>query len=184
MAAVPPKMIRGVRISCDYDVENLKAKKYIACDMSADDPVFNDFMVTGYPFLNKPMPSAPISPLSELVGLPFRMRKIPANPSLPGNDVTNTEEGIANHYTNQEATLLLIEMNPRAENWGSAPFFWQSYVGNVLVTRVDGRVITRQQVEALCSYNFYLLTGPMATAQEQGEEGKTKYLSSRRLLTR
>ncbi len=183
MASVPSNMIRGVCISCDYDVKNLKAKKYVACDISADDPVFNDFMVTGDPFLDNPTPSAPISPLSELVGLPFRMRKIPANPSLPGNDVTNMkDQDVCDRFTNQEATLLVIAMDPGAEYWGLAPSFWQSHVGNVLITSVDDWAITPEHVEALCSYNFYLLNGPMAIAQEQEEQGEEQVLEFKKVV--
>lgn len=170
----------------------LKAEKYIACDVPKDDPVFRDFMVGRDPFSDAPTLSSPISPLSELVGLPFHVRKIPPNPSLPGNDVTNLkDEAVVNRYTNQEATLLLIAMDPRTGNWGFAPSFWQSQVGNVLLTRVDGKVITPQQVEALCAYNFYLLNGPMEAAQEQGEgwdeeeegeEGEGQVLEYRKVI--
>lgn len=134
-------------------------------------------------FSHNPTPSCPVSPISELVGMALYVRKIPPNPSLPGNDVTNLKDGhVSNRYTNQEATLLLIPMDPRAGNWGFAPSFWQSSVGNVLLTRVDGEVVTPQQVEALCAYNFYLLNGPMQTAHEQGKEGEEQVLEHRKVI--
>jgi len=183
MASVPPNMIRGVRISCDWDVTTLKAKKYIACDVPKNDPVFHGFMMKGDLFSDTPTPSFPVSPLFELVGLPFHVRKIPPNRSLPGNDVTDMKDkDVSNRYTNQEATLLLIAMDPRREYRGFAPSFWQSNVGNVLVTGVGGKVITPQQVEALCAYVFYLLNGPLQEVGEQMEEGEEKVLEYKKVM--
>lgn len=183
MGPLPPNMVRGVRISCDWEVATLKAKKYIACDVPKDDPVFCNSMVGRDTFSHNPTPSCPVSPISELVGMALYVRKIPPNPSLPGNDVTNLKDGhVSNRYTNQEGTLLLIPLEPCACNWGFAHSFWQSSVGNVLLTCVDGEVVTPQQVEALCAYNFYLLNGPMQAAHEQGKEGEEQVLEHRKVI--
>lgn len=116
MASTPSNMICGVRVSCDWDVKNLKAKKYIDVMVLKDYPVFNDFMWQGIEPFSDSGPSNSVSPVSELVGLPIHVRKIPPNPSLPGNDVSRVPDAeVTSRYENvEEATFLMKSMDPHA----------------------------------------------------------------------
>lgn len=53
----------------------------------------------------------------------------------------------------------------------------------MLITRVNGEVISPQQVEALCAYSYHLSCGPMQEATEaHQEEGEGKILAYKQLV--
>ena len=130
----------------------------------ASDPVFSDFMIVGDLISpDIPVPSFPISPLSQKIGMPIHIRKIKADTAWKDDDVCG-------RYTNVEATWLLVALDPKSTHWAYAPMSWQNRVGSVLVTSADtnGINITPQRLEALCAYNSEFFEGPLQTAEKDG----------------
>lgn len=160
MAASSNKMIQGVCISCNADIDLRGAKKYYAVEVAENDAVFNDFVIQGDILPDEDLiPSCPVSPISELIGMPVHVRKIPPHASWK-DDTT------CGRYVNVEATLLCMAVKPSSDFWGLAPKFWQNRVGSVLITRVDGNDIAPQEVEVLCAYTRWFVEEPMQDAKE------------------
>lgn len=101
MSSTSPEMIQGIRISCKGDIDVLKAKKFISVTVSRSAPMFEEKIVFhGDPITNgKPVLSDPVSPLSELIGIPLQVRKIAPDNAWKNDDVIG-------RYENQEATFL------------------------------------------------------------------------------
>lgn len=158
-------MVKGVRIICDGDVGVLKDPKFTAVEVSCEDPVFKDTWIHEDSIAGL-IPSCPVSDLSELIGMPFRVRKVA--PHLSWKD-----DAVPGRYTNEEATRLLINLDSCSDSWGYAPAYWQDQIGSVLITPDDfvrGKLISPQGLEALCAYNKFLLPGPSRNVMEQEEE--------------
>ena len=123
------RTIQGVRISCNGDIDVLRADKFIPVDVWIFDPVF----------------VAEKSTSSGMLGVPVRVRKLPPHPAWKNS-------GVMNIYENQEATRLFRNVDLEDEGFGVVPWYWDHGVGSALVVRDDGRDMTPQQVEALCYY--------------------------------
>ena len=123
------RTVRGVRISCNGDMNVLGADKFIPVDVSTVDSIFE----------------ADMSAASEMVGVPVRVRKILPHPAW-GNS------GTVDIYGNQQITRLFRGMDPEKDDFGWAPSHWDLGVGSVLLVRDDGKDIWPKQVEALCYY--------------------------------
>ena len=67
------RTVRGVRISCSGDIDDLGADKFIPVAVSIFDPVL----------------VADESTSSEMVGVPVRVRKFPPHPAWKDSGVTN-----------------------------------------------------------------------------------------------
>ena len=140
--------IKGVRISCEGDIEFLGATKFIPVDISTLDPVV----------------AAEISKSSEMLGVPVRVRKLPP-------DSAWKDSGECGIFVNQAVTFLFRAMDPQQDDFGWAPHEWAFSVGSVLVVRADGKDMTPQQVEALCYYSREHTTDMFQDASEH--EGMT-----------
>ena len=135
--------IKGVRISCEGDIEFLGAEKFIPVDVSPLDPVV----------------AAEISTSSEMIGVPVRVRKLPP-------DAAWKDSGEFGIFVNQAVTFLFRAMDPQRDDFGWAPDEWAYSVGSVLLVRADGKDITPQQVEALCYYGFEHTTDMVQDASD------------------
>lgn len=122
-------IVKGVKISCRGEQTTFGTAKYVAVDVPKDHPVFN----------------SPIAPMSELVGLPVRARKYPADRRWRDNTVSDV-------FENQAVTFLHQTTDVTSSAWGWAPFQWQNEIGSVLVVRSDKKDITTHLVEALCHF--------------------------------
>jgi len=152
------KVILGVCISCHADMDAGGGKKYIGVRILANDLAFREFEIKGDELSDKdPITSSPIPDISQLTNITVQVRKIP--PREPWNE--------SKSYINQEATSLLVSMDPKSEFWSFSPDYWQSKVGSVLVTGVGGVGITPQEVEALCAYSRVFFEEHMQDAEEE-----------------
>lgn len=147
-AAVHSEKVKGVRVNCSGDMDLAGAAKYIAVEVTRNDPVFG----------------AEIATVSQALQVPLRMRKYLPYPA-------QKSAGVIGHYDNQAATFLMRCVDPaREEEWSMAPMSWQTRVGSVVVVRADGKDITPQQVEAISYYAQYELAEKIEDASESGSK--------------
>ena len=97
-----------------------------------------------------PVWTADKSTLSEMVGVPVRIRKYPPHPVW-----RDSRQGDV--FENQYITLLFRAMDPEQDDFSFAPLSYLAF-GSALVVRDDGKDITPQQVEALCYYSSHHTT--------------------------
>jgi hypothetical protein len=84
-----------------------------------------------------------LSPISKLVGLPVRLRKI--------GDIREWLPMGVGGLSNQNAAFLMMGTDPNRAGWGWAPPHWQTHIGDVLVVGDEGRELVVEDV-ALLSY--------------------------------
>jgi hypothetical protein len=76
-------------------------------------------------------------PLSQLIGMPIRLWKLPMS-------------GFRD--TNVEAAYLNINLDPARPSFGWAPPYWQTNVGQVVAVRENGKDLTKRDISMLCHY--------------------------------
>ncbi|KAL3485365.1 hypothetical protein BJX62DRAFT_243013 [Aspergillus germanicus] len=76
-----------------------------------------------------------LSPLSQLVGMPISLWKLPMS-------------GFRD--TNVEAAYLNIDLDPARPSFWWAPPYWQTNVGQVVAVREDGKDLTKRDISMLC----------------------------------
>lgn len=105
--------------------------------------------------------SEPVSPISQLVGMPLKGRKYPPNP-----------RGAQLSPVNQPATFLYKQFDPEnPDTFAFAPMEWQDGVGNVVFARADGEDLDIKHVQALCDYSQHHISDPIQDALEASYEG-------------
>lgn len=126
-----PDGVCGVRISCDGDLA-CGRKKFEAIDVPRNHPVFRE----------------PVTSISKLIGLPIKVKRCPPDKSLLGKEYKRS---------NQAATFLHLNANPKDQSWGWASMDWQEPAGSVIVVRDDGKKLLPQHMDALCHFCRFIM---------------------------
>jgi hypothetical protein len=119
-----PEKIQAVKINCKGDMHFFGAKMHVEEDIEKDDPVFS-MKPTGF---------------TERIGLPMMGHKCPRNTEWSrGEKIWREERNGSDPYNNQRATIMNINTDPGAENFGFADLQeWDLCgVGSVIVARKD-----------------------------------------------
>lgn len=150
-------VLKGVRISCGGDKEVLKAKAYVSVEVLMD----------GLPLLSNSIIGYPVSPISQLVGMPVYVGRYGPDPAYLGSSATEI-------HLNPEALFLMRELDAAKEDFGFAPMEWQMAIHNCLIIRLDGRDLTPHQVEALCEFAGPHLTEALEKMRELSDDEGVK----------
>ena len=90
-----------------------------------------------------------ISPISKLLGMPLKLWKYPdidnwINP--PG-----WRENI-NADSNPNVAFLMTETDPNDPDWGRAPLYWNTDLGNVLAVRTNDKDLVINNIRIICYF--------------------------------
>ncbi|KPM43037.1 hypothetical protein AK830_g3509 [Neonectria ditissima] len=146
-------VVKGVRINCLGDRRVFGKPHYEPVDVHSTDPIFNKYWHD-------------TSDIADRIGLPILTRRCPVNLRWARE---RKQRGVShdNPYDNQEATLLHLCCDPRADGFPSDPAWpwagplWRSRVGSVIVVRRDMKPLAPIHVEALCTYSRDEVLPPM-----------------------
>jgi hypothetical protein len=106
-----------------------------------------------------------ISPISAVLGMPLILWK---DPNCQFLDEQPGYEGFLTPCVNQNVTFLCMETDPKSPEWGWAPPYWRSDVGNVIAVRKDGEDLTVMDVEKMCHFARYKLQPMFEDVLESG----------------
>lgn len=130
--------IRGVKICCYGEIQLHGADPFVQVEVQEVHPI--------YSWLSR---EEDISPISRLLGTPLRLWKFPDITSWidpPGWDDNLCAE------SNQDAAFLMTQTDPKREDWGWTPFYWNIEIGNVLVVREDGSDLSVDELKLMCYF--------------------------------
>lgn len=144
------RKVKGVVIRCEGDI-GLVRKKTGKWERYSETKVGKDHEIWD---------SEPAA-ASKIMGLPLLVHKLPTNPAWNQTDHTR--------FDNQPATFLNLAVDPKDPSWGFAPPQWQSGVGSVLLVRMDGKDLSREQAWALAEFMQFRVSDSFETAMESGE---------------
>ncbi|KAL1970693.1 hypothetical protein VTN77DRAFT_4337 [Rasamsonia byssochlamydoides] len=130
----------GVKLPCHGERKLHGADAFVSVEVPKSHPII----------LNATAVETFISPISKMVGLPVQARKLSSN-RLWDQRLPIWDENMG-PLSNHTACMLFLE--PRLDNsdWGFAPMYWQSEIGDVLLVRIDQQDLTVQQAKVLCYF--------------------------------
>ncbi|KAJ5310348.1 uncharacterized protein N7443_002809 [Penicillium atrosanguineum] len=130
-----PTTFRGVKICCHGEEKVHGSEPFVSVEVTRAN--------------QSSLGSGSISPISVCLGMPLRLWKDPDtefrhNP--PG------WEGGTMAYSNPNVVFLMMETNSSKDEWGWAPMYWNSKIGNVWAVREDGQDLAVKDVAMMCNF--------------------------------
>jgi hypothetical protein len=152
-------IIRGVKICC-YGEEKLHGSKpYSVVNVSRAHPIRLTYG------------EGTISPISKLLGMPLKLWKYPdidnwINP--PGWTENMTAD------SNPNVAFLMMKTDPNDPDWGWAPLYWNTDLGNVLAVRTDDKDLVINDIRMICYFARWKLQPLFEDAMGAGTIQRTK----------
>ncbi|RHZ69172.1 hypothetical protein CDV55_107132 [Aspergillus turcosus] len=131
-----PKTVRGVKICCYGEVKLHGSDRFVSVDVTQANQIS--------------LGSGSISPISVCLGMPIRLWKDPDAefrhdpPGWEGHDLTAD--------SNPNVAYLMVETDSSKDDWGWAPMYWNSEIGNVWAVRTDGQDLAADDVAMMCHF--------------------------------
>ncbi|KAI1141100.1 hypothetical protein F5Y05DRAFT_299180 [Hypoxylon sp. FL0543] len=154
-----PAVVRGVKICCYGEIKLHGSDPFVLVDVPRAHPTRLTFR------------EGDTSPISRLLGTPIRLWKFTdlerwLDP--PGWNFTFTAD------SNQNAAFLMMGMDPKTDDWGWAPLYWNMELGNVLAVREDGKDLDREFFRTLCYFTKEKVQPMMEDSMGAGLISRTK----------
>ncbi|KAL4962166.1 uncharacterized protein BDV14DRAFT_179123 [Aspergillus stella-maris] len=127
--------VRGVKICCHGEVKVHGSEPFVSVDVTRANQIS--------------LGSGSISPISICLGMPLRLWKDPDAEFC--RDPPGWEGGITAD-SNPDVAFLMMETDSSKDEWGWAPMYWNSDIGNVWAVRKDGQDLTVDDVEMMCHF--------------------------------
>ncbi|KAJ4150218.1 hypothetical protein LMH87_010977 [Akanthomyces muscarius] len=155
----PPGDIRGVKICCYGEKRLHGSERFVSVDVPRAHPIrLND-------------DQGSVSPISKLLGMPLTLWKYPElrhwldPPGWTGDMCAES---------NDYAAILMRETDAESPFWGFALLYWNTDLGNVLVTCEDDSDLDIPDVEAMCRFAKYKVQPLFDNALGSGTIQQTK----------
>lgn len=130
-----PTVKRGVKICCYGEVRLHGSEQFVSVDVTRATRIT--------------LGDGAISPISSRLGMPLLLWKYPdlefAFDRAGWLETTQPE-------SNQNAAFLMMDMNPSSTQWGWAPLYWNTEIGNVLVLREDGEDLSLNHLSMIANF--------------------------------
>ena len=143
-----PEGVQAVKIACDGESEELQIDKFTAVEIPQRSPLFEN---------------ADRSDVSQHVGHSMLVMKCRPNGSQSYN------------LSNSEAAKMMMNIDPKASDFGWAPMKWQTAIGSVIVAREDRGPLGPIEVEALSYFCDHYMQDTFETNIEVGWTLETKH---------
>jgi hypothetical protein len=135
-----PTTVRGVKICCEGERQLHGSEPFVSVDITRANRIS--------------LGRGSISPISVCLGMPLRLWKGPDTEFL--HDPPGWEGGMTAD-SNGNVSCLMTETNPSKDEWGWAPMYWNSEIGNVWAIREDGQGLAVDDVAKMCHFARYRL---------------------------
>lgn len=130
-----PTTVRGVKICCHGERKLHGSEPFVSVDITRSNQIS--------------LGRGSISPISVCLGVAIRLWKDPGTEFL--RDLPGWEEGMTAD-SNPNVAFLMMETDPSKDEWGWAPTYWNSEIGNVWAIREDGQDLTVNDVAMMCHF--------------------------------
>jgi hypothetical protein len=130
-----PTTFRGVKICCHGEVKLHGSEPFVSVDVTRANQIS--------------LGSGTISPISVCLGMPIRFWKDPNIEFVHGP--LGWEEGMAAD-SNPNVAFLMMETDSLKDEWGWAPMYWNSEIGNVWAVREDGQDLAVKDIAMMCHF--------------------------------
>lgn len=125
---------RGVKVCCHGEIKNHASEPFVSVDVTRANKIA--------------LGTGAISPISVYLGMPIRLWKDP-HPEFchdpPGWRGSSAD-------SNPNVAFLMLETDSSKDEWGWAPMYWRSEIGNVWLAREDGRDLSVNDVAMMCNF--------------------------------
>lgn len=125
---------RGVKVCCQGEIRFHGSEPFVSVNITHAN--------------KKALGNGAISPISVYLGMPIRLWKDP-HPEFR-DDPPGWEGSSAD--SNPNVVFLMLETNSSKDEWGWAPVYWKSEIGNVWLAREDGRDLSVNDVAMMCNF--------------------------------
>ena len=146
-----PTTVRGVKICCHGEVKLHGSEPFVAVDVTRANQIS--------------LGRGSTSPISVCLGMPIRVWKDPDAEFCyepPG------WEGGMTADSNPIIAFLMMETDSSKDEWGWAPMYWDSEIGNVWAVRGDGQDLAVNDVEMICHFARHKLQPMFEAVMESG----------------
>lgn len=146
-----PTTVRGVKIYCYGEINLHGSEPFISVDITRSNQIS--------------LGQGSISPISVCLGMAIRLWKDPGSEFL--YDPPGWEGGMTAD-SNSNVAFLMMETDPSKDEWGWAPIYWDSKLGNVWAVREDGQDLTVKDVAMMCHFARFKLQRMFEDMMESG----------------
>ncbi|KAJ5764911.1 hypothetical protein N7520_004470 [Penicillium odoratum] len=130
-----PTTVRGVKICCHGEVKLHGSVPFVSVDIARANKIS--------------LGSGSISPITVCLGMPIRLWKEPDSEFR--TDPPGWEGGMGAD-SNPNVAFLMMETNTFKDEWGWAPMYWNSEIGNVWAAREDGQDLAVNDMAMMCHF--------------------------------
>jgi hypothetical protein len=155
---ITPRSIRGIKICCYGEIKLHGTEPYVPIEVPYVHPICGFY-------------ESVVSPISKILGRPLRLwkfRDIETWLDPPGWDENLCAD------SNPDAAFLMMGADPRKDDWGWAPFYWNTEIGNVLVIYDDKTDLPVEQLRLMCYFVRRKLQPMFEDAMGMGLVSRTK----------
>ncbi|KAL4744885.1 hypothetical protein BDW72DRAFT_212011 [Aspergillus terricola var. indicus] len=146
-----PTTIRGVKICCHGEVKLHGSEPFVSVDVTRANQIS--------------LGSGSISPISACLGMPLRLWKdtdAEFRHGPPG------WEGGMTADSNPNVAFLMMETDSSKDEWGWAPMYWNSDIGNIWAVREDGQDLAVGDIAMMCHFARHKLQRMFEDVIESG----------------
>ncbi|KAJ5174666.1 uncharacterized protein N7482_000543 [Penicillium canariense] len=129
-----PTTVRGVKICCHGEVK-VHEEPFVSVDVTRANQIS--------------LGSGSVSPISVCLGMPIRLWKDPDTDFR--HDPPEWERGMMAD-SNPNVAFLMMETDSSQDEWGWAPMYWNSEIGNVWAVREDGHDLAVRDIAMMCHF--------------------------------
>lgn len=130
-----PTTLSGVKICCYGEVRLHGSERFVSVDITRANQISLD--------------KGSVSPISVCLGMPIRFWKDPKSEfyyNPPGWEWSTTAD------SNPNVAFMMMETGCSKDEWGWAPGYWRSEIGNVWAAREDGRDLAVKDISMMCHF--------------------------------
>ncbi|KAJ5654960.1 hypothetical protein N7490_001963 [Penicillium lividum] len=146
-----PTTLRGVKICCHGEVKLHGSEPFVAVDVTRANQIS--------------LGTGSTSPISVCLGMPIRVWK---DPDAEFRYEPPGWEGSMTADSNPNIAFLMMETDSSKDEWGWAPMYWNSEIGNVWAVREDGQDLAVNDVEMICHFARHKLQRIFEDVMESG----------------
>jgi hypothetical protein len=153
-----PRAIRGVKICCYGEIKLHGTEPYVPVEVPYVHPICGVY-------------ESAVPPISKILGRPLRLwkfRDIETWLDPPGWDANLCAE------SNPDAAFLMMGADPKKDDWGWAPLYWNTEIGNVLVIYDDKTDLLVEELRLMCYFVRRKLQPMFEDAMGMGLVSRTK----------
>lgn len=152
-----PTTFRGVKICCHGEIKFHGSGLFVSVDVTRANQIS--------------LGNGSVSSISVCLGMPIRLWK---DPDTEFRNNPPGWEGGMTADSNPNVAFLMMETDSSKDEWGLAPMYWNSQIGNVWAVREDGRDLAVKDVAMMCHFSRRKLQRMFEDVMESGSSSVSR----------